>query len=94
LAADGGTLVGGTTGIILAIVIGGLIGWVASIVMRTNAQMGLLANIAVGIAGSWGGNTLAHQLGLSPHGTRGNLGIALAGAVLLILVLRFLGVLK
>jgi uncharacterized membrane protein YeaQ/YmgE (transglycosylase-associated protein family) len=39
-------------GFIVAIVIGGVIGWLASLVMKTNAQMGLIANIVVGVVGS------------------------------------------
>jgi uncharacterized membrane protein YeaQ/YmgE (transglycosylase-associated protein family) len=81
-------------GIVIALVLGGLIGWVASILMKTNAQMGLLANIGVGIVGSLGGGYLAKVLGLGAHGTIGGLLIALAGAVLLIVLLRFLGILK
>jgi uncharacterized membrane protein YeaQ/YmgE (transglycosylase-associated protein family) len=94
VAAEGGALVGGTMGIVLTLVIGGLIGWVASIVMKTNAQMGLLANIGVGIAGSFGGGYLAKALGIAAHGTIGGLLIALGGAVLLIIALRFLGIFK
>jgi uncharacterized membrane protein YeaQ/YmgE (transglycosylase-associated protein family) len=45
-------------GIIIALVIGGVIGWLASIVMRTNAQQGLLLNIVVGIVGSLLGSFL------------------------------------
>lgn len=37
---------------ILWIIIGGLIGWVASMIMRTNAQQGLLLNIVVGVIGA------------------------------------------
>ncbi len=37
---------------ILWIIIGGLIGWVASMIMRTNAQQGLLLNIVVGVVGA------------------------------------------
>ena len=37
---------------ILWIIIGGLIGWVASMIMRTNAQLGLLLNIVVGVVGA------------------------------------------
>ena len=39
-------------GLILALIIGGIIGWLASIVMRTNAQQGILLNVVVGIIGS------------------------------------------
>lgn len=37
---------------ILWIIIGGIIGWIASIIMRTNAQQGLFLNIVVGIIGA------------------------------------------
>lgn len=37
---------------IVWIILGGVIGWLASIVMRTNAQQGLLLNIIVGIVGA------------------------------------------
>ena len=40
-------------GIIIWIVIGGIIGWLASIVMRTDAQQGILLNIVVGIVGAF-----------------------------------------
>ena len=42
-------------GFIVAIVIGGVIGWLDSLIMKTNAQMGLIANIVVGVAGSSSG---------------------------------------
>lgn len=44
--------------LILALIIGGIIGWLASIVMRTNAQQGVLLNIVVGIIGSLLGSVL------------------------------------
>ena len=37
---------------ILWILVGGLIGWVASIVMRTNAQQGIFLNFIVGVVGA------------------------------------------
>ena len=39
-------------GWIFTLVIGGVVGWLASIVMKTNAQMGMVANVLVGIVGS------------------------------------------
>ena len=39
-------------GLIIWLIIGGVIGWLASIVMRTDAQQGILLNIVVGIIGS------------------------------------------
>lgn len=37
---------------IIAIIMGGIIGWLASIVMKTNAQQGIFLNIIVGCVGS------------------------------------------
>ena len=45
-------------GLIVALIIGGIIGWLASIVMRTDAQQGILLNIVVGIVGSLLGSFL------------------------------------
>jgi uncharacterized membrane protein YeaQ/YmgE (transglycosylase-associated protein family) len=40
-------------GLILWLVIGGVVGWLASIVMRTDAQQGILLNVVVGIVGAF-----------------------------------------
>ncbi len=39
-------------GIIVWLVVGGVIGWLASLVMRTDAQQGIILNIVVGIVGA------------------------------------------
>jgi uncharacterized membrane protein YeaQ/YmgE (transglycosylase-associated protein family) len=39
-------------GIIILLIIGGVIGWLASIVMRTDGQQGILLNVVVGIIGA------------------------------------------
>ena len=39
-------------GIIILIVVGGILGWLASKIMRTDAQQGLFLNIVVGIVGA------------------------------------------
>ena len=39
-------------GIIILIIVGGILGWLASIVMRTDAQQGILLNVIVGIVGA------------------------------------------
>jgi uncharacterized membrane protein YeaQ/YmgE (transglycosylase-associated protein family) len=39
-------------GIILWLVIGGVVGWLASILMRTDGQQGILLNVVVGIVGA------------------------------------------
>ena len=45
-------------GIILWLVIGGVVGWLASIVMRTDAQQGIFLNIVVGIVGAFIGGLI------------------------------------
>ena len=40
-------------GLILWLVIGGVIGWLASIIMRTDGQQGIILNIVVGIVGAF-----------------------------------------
>ena len=47
---------------IVWLIIGGLIGWVASIVMKTNGQQGLFLNIIVGIVGAFLGGWLISPL--------------------------------
>ena len=40
---------------IVWIIVGGLIGWVASLIMQTNSRQGLIADIIVGIVGAFVG---------------------------------------
>ena len=49
---------------IIWLVVGGLIGWVASMIMKTDAQQGVILNVVVGIVGSMlGGWFIAPLLG-------------------------------
>lgn len=50
-------------GIIIAIIVGGIIGWLASIVMRTDAQQGIFLNVVVGVVGSFLGTFIAGLVG-------------------------------
>jgi uncharacterized membrane protein YeaQ/YmgE (transglycosylase-associated protein family) len=43
---------------ILWLVIGGIVGWLASIVMRTDAQQGIVLNVVVGIVGAFIGGLI------------------------------------
>ncbi len=45
------------------IILGGMAGWIASLLTRNNARMGLLTNIIVGIIGAFVGTWLLNQLG-------------------------------
>lgn len=51
-------------GIIVWLVVGGIVGWLASLVMRTDAQQGLLLNVVVGIVGAFIGAWLLPRIGL------------------------------
>ena len=79
-------------GFLVTFIIGGLVGWLASIMMKTNAQMGILANVIVGVAGSFLGVTVARELGVRAHTAPGAWIVAVLGAALLIVILRSLGV--
>lgn len=45
-------------GIIMWLIIGGVVGWLASLIMRTDAQQGILLNIVVGIVGAFIGGLI------------------------------------
>ena len=81
-------------GWILTLIIGGTVGWLASIIMKTNAQMGLIANILVGIVGSALGFWIAGLLGMEPTGGILRFVVAIAGAALLIFILGKLGIFR
>jgi uncharacterized membrane protein YeaQ/YmgE (transglycosylase-associated protein family) len=80
-------------GLIVYLIIGGIVGWLASIFMKTNAQMGILANVIVGIVGASLGGWLAGQLGVGGPPIMSWV-MAVVGAVILIAILRALGVFK
>jgi uncharacterized membrane protein YeaQ/YmgE (transglycosylase-associated protein family) len=50
-------------GIITWVVVGGLAGWVASIITKTNAEQGLVGNIVAGVIGGIVGGLLMNLLG-------------------------------
>lgn len=78
--------------LLVAIIIGGVIGWLASILMKTNSQMGVVANVVIGVVGSLLGNAIAGALGVRVHSAAGAWIVAVIGAALLIALLRMLGV--
>jgi len=82
-----------TMGWIIALIVGGIAGWLASLVMNRDASMGILWNIVVGCIGSLIGNALSGPL----FGVRGSvqefsltgLIIAFIGAVVLLGIVNF-----
>jgi uncharacterized membrane protein YeaQ/YmgE (transglycosylase-associated protein family) len=75
------------------VIVGGIIGWLASIVMKTNAQMGMIANIVVGIVGALVGAWLHTQLKLG-GGPLVSFVLAVIGACVLIYILKLLKIFK
>ena len=81
------------TNLIIWLVIGGIIGWVASLLMRTDAQQGILLNVVVGIVGAALAGWLISPLvgvGTINQGSfsLGALIVSLLGAVLLLLIVN------
>ncbi len=79
--------------LIIALIIGGIIGWLASIVMRTDAQQGIILNVVVGIVGSLLGGILLGPLLGGGNIMNGALDIrtllvALLGAIILLAIVN------
>ena len=80
--------------IIIWLIVGGLIGWVASLIMKTDAQQGILLNIVVGIVGSLiGGWLISPFVGVGTinqsNFSLGGLVVSLVGAVILLAIVNF-----
>jgi uncharacterized membrane protein YeaQ/YmgE (transglycosylase-associated protein family) len=81
--------------LLLWIVIGGIMGWLASMVMRTDAQQGIFLNVVVGIVGALlGGWFLAPMFGTSTINTNDfsmvSLLVSFLGAVILLAVVNLI----
>lgn len=80
---------------IIWIVVGGILGWIASMIMKTDAQQGMLLNIVVGIVGALlGGWLLAPLFGTGTINQSdfsiGSLLVSLLGAVILLAIVNLL----
>lgn len=73
---------------IIWLIVGGIAGWLASIVMRTNAQQGIVLNVVVGIVGAFIGGWLLPMVGLNLGGWMGLLVTALIGAIILLAIVN------
>ena len=73
---------------IIAIIVGGIIGWLASLVMNRDASMGIFWNIVVGIVGSFIGRFIGSLIGVGATLTEFSvpgLLMSLLGAIVLLL---------
>ena len=79
-------------GLIIWLIVGGIIGWLASMIMRTDAQQGIILNVVVGIIGALiGGWLIAPMIGGST--STGGFDImgfiaALIGAIILLAIVN------
>lgn len=78
-------------GILIWLVMGGLVGWIASIIMGTSAQQGIILNVVVGIVGAVIGGWLIGPLLGTGSINEGisimSLIVSLLGAVILLAIL-------
>ncbi len=80
-------------GLLVYIIFGGLVGWIASMLMGTDGQQGIILNVIVGIVGAMLGSWIFSLLGIGGSVTGFNIGsfvVALVGAVVLIAVFKAL----
>jgi uncharacterized membrane protein YeaQ/YmgE (transglycosylase-associated protein family) len=79
-------------GIIIWLVIGGIVGWLASIVMKRDGQQGVLMNVIVGIVGALLGGYLISPLvgvGTINNGISiGSILVSLIGAIILLAIVN------
>jgi uncharacterized membrane protein YeaQ/YmgE (transglycosylase-associated protein family) len=82
-------------GLIILLIVGGLIGWVASMIMRTDGQQGIFLNIVVGIVGAMLAGFIVTPLIGGESITSGVISItsvlvSLAGAVILLALVNLM----
>ena len=78
---------------IVWLIVGGLVGWIASMIMRTDAQQGVILNVVVGIVGAFlGGWLIAPLIGSgtvnSGDFSIAGLGVSLLGAIILLAIVN------
>lgn len=78
---------------VIWLVIGGILGWIASMIMKTDAQQGVILNVVVGVVGALlGGWLLSPLLGAGTINSNdfsiAGLGVSLLGAVILLAIVN------
>ncbi|KQM68167.1 transglycosylase [Sphingomonas sp. Leaf17] len=75
--------------LIIWLVIGGIIGWLASIIMRTDAQQGIFLNIVVGVVGAFIGGLIISggSINNAPLNITSFL-VSLVGAIILLAIVN------
>jgi uncharacterized membrane protein YeaQ/YmgE (transglycosylase-associated protein family) len=79
-------------GFIIWLIIGGVVGWLASLVMRTDGQQGILLNVIVGIVGAFlGGLIISPLVGVGTINDGISIGsvlVSLVGAIILLAIVN------
>ena len=75
-------------GIILWLIVGGIVGWLASIIMRRDAQQGILLNIVVGIVGAFIGGLIFGGGSINDGISLTSVLFSLLGAVILLAIVN------
>jgi uncharacterized membrane protein YeaQ/YmgE (transglycosylase-associated protein family) len=79
-------------GILIWLIVGGVVGWLASIIMRTDAQQGLVLNVVVGIVGALlAGFIISPMIGVGTINegvTVASFLVSLVGAVILLAIVN------
>jgi uncharacterized membrane protein YeaQ/YmgE (transglycosylase-associated protein family) len=70
--------------IIVWLIVGGIVGWLASKIMKTDRQQGILANILVGILGAFLGSQLLGRYSINTGISIRSMAVSLFGAVVLL----------
>lgn len=74
---------------IWSLIVGALAGWIASIIMGKNAQMGAIANIIVGLIGGVIGGWVLGLLGFTATGVFSQIIVSVIGAAILLAIVNF-----
>lgn len=77
-------------GIIIWLIVGGVVGWLASLVMRTDAQQGVLLNIVVGIVGAFLAGLLLGGGSINEEITVTSFLYSLLGAIVLLAIVNLI----
>lgn len=79
-------------GFLVWLIVGGIVGWLASLVMRTDGQQGILLNVVVGIVGAFiGGLIISPLVGVGTINSGISIGsviVSLVGAIILLAIVN------
>ena len=80
-------------GFLVWLLVGGVVGWLASLVMKTDAQQGIILNVVVGIVGAFlGGLLISPLVGLPTINSGvlsvGSVLVSLVGAIILLAIVN------